>query len=145
MSTMVTMFLDRLVERIAALLAGMVGSRIESLHAEVEADQRSRLEDLARKYEADGKIQIAELLRQRVVQMSSIDLAAEGKRVLDQLTGDGNSQTAPARPQRVDALRTLPNMAEGSGSTSTKRRKTVAIPLPPVASPLSSENKGVVS
>ena len=145
MSTLFTVFLDRLAERIAALLAGLVSSRIESLHAEAQADQQSRLEDLARKYEADGKTEVAAILRQRSTQLTSTNLMAEAVQVLDQVAGESSGPAGFAKLQTQSDLRSLPDIAAFPGNAARKRRKAVASPLPSDASPVPSDNQGVVS
>jgi hypothetical protein len=76
MNNVVALFLERLAERLTALVAGLVSSRVEGLHAAVQADQQSQLEDLARKYEVEGKPEIAETLRERSLRLTSTNLAA---------------------------------------------------------------------
>ena len=70
MNSVFSTFLDRLAERFTAILASVVSSRVESLRAEVQAEQQSQLEDLARKYEADGKSSIAQALRERALRLT---------------------------------------------------------------------------
>lgn len=82
MSKVLTVFLDRLVERMTALVAGLVSSRVAGMHAEVQAQQQSQLEDLARQYEADGKMEIAQSLRKRSSRLVSADLAGEATEVV---------------------------------------------------------------
>ena len=77
MNRLFTTFLDRLAERMTALVAGLVSSRVTVLHAETQAEQQSQLEDLARQYEADGKPEIALTLRKRSTRLASADLAGE--------------------------------------------------------------------
>jgi hypothetical protein len=145
MSTLFTVFLDRLAERVAALLAGLVSSRIESLHAEAQADQQSRLEDLARKYEADGKTEVAAILRQRATQLTSSNLMAEGVQVLDQVAGESYGPSHLSKLQPHDDLRSLPDIATLPRTTNRKRRKVIVSPLPSNTSPVSADNKGAMS
>lgn len=79
-------FLDRLAERFAAVIAGMVSSRVEGMTAVAQAEQQSQLEDLARQYEAEGKPEIAESLRNRAARLTSCNLASEGLEVMQQLS-----------------------------------------------------------
>jgi hypothetical protein len=122
MSKVVTAFLDRLAERFAALMAGLVSSRVEGLHAAAQAEQQSELEDLARQYEADGKPAIAQTLRQRAVRLTSTNLAAEALEVMQQLTANDRPALplGPVGPN--DELRGLPNLE--SGKAPRKRRST---------------------
>lgn len=110
MNQMLISFLDRLVERFTAILASVISSRVESLRAEVQADQQSQLEDLARKYEVDGKIAIAQSLRERASNMASSDLASDGVRVMDAVAG-GNSK--PHGPVASGLLNQEPSARAG--------------------------------
>ena len=83
MNQMFHSFLDRLVERLTGVIAGVFSSRVEGLRAEAQAEQQSQLEDLARKYEADGKIAIAQTLRQRTLNLTSSNLASDGVKVIE--------------------------------------------------------------
>jgi hypothetical protein len=145
MSTLFTVFLDRLAERVAALLAGLVSSSIESLHAEAQADQQSRLEDLARKYEADGKTEVAATLRQRTTQLTSTNLIAEGVQVLDQVAGESPAPAGFAKLQTHGDLRSLPDITAFPGNAGRKRRKAVVSPAPSDVSPAPADNQGAVS
>ena len=145
MSTLFTVFLDRLAERMAALLAGLVSTRIESFHAEAQADQQSRLEDLARKYEADGKTEVAAILRQRSIQLTSTNLIAEAGQVLDHMAGESYGPSHFSCPRSHSELQSPPDIAPFPGNTGRKRRKAVASPMLSDASPVSSDNQGVVS
>lgn len=86
MNKVVSTFLDRLAERFTALVAGLMSSRVEGLHAVVQAEQQSQLEDLARKYESDGKPEIATTLRNRALRLTSTNLASEALQVMQQVT-----------------------------------------------------------
>lgn len=85
MNNVVALFLERLAERLTALVAGLVSSRVEGLHAAVQAEQQSQLEDLARKYEVEGKSEIAATLRERSLRLSSANLAATAVDSVQQL------------------------------------------------------------
>jgi len=117
-----TAFLDQFVRRIAALVVGMVSSRVEGLQAAVQADHQSQLEDLARKYEADGKMEIAANLRKRAARMTSSDLASEATEIFECLSAD--SPTAPESPVALTSNGT-PALADfrPSKPTTKKRRK----------------------
>ena len=73
MNSAISQFLERLAERLVALVGGVVTSRIAALHAESVAGLLSELEDEARKYEAADKPEIAAELRKRA---HSLTLAA---------------------------------------------------------------------
>lgn len=124
MSKPFSKFLDRLAERFAALMAGSISSRVEGLHAAVQADQQSQLEDLARQYEAEGKTVIAEALRRRAARLTSADLVGEAVEIVERLTADPLRSTEPTRATpRAD----LPSLDFSSGlpATSKKRRKAI--------------------
>jgi hypothetical protein len=120
MSKVVTTFLDRLAERFAALMAGLVSSRVEGLHAAAQAEQQSELEDLARQYEADGKLAIAQTLRQRAARLTSTNLAGEAVEVMQQLAADNRPALPPGPVGAHGDLRGLPGIE--SGKSSKKRR-----------------------
>jgi hypothetical protein len=123
MSRLFSLFLDRLAERFAVLLAGSLSSRVEGLHATLQADQQSQLEDLARKYEADGKTDIAAALRQRASRLTSTDLAAEAVEVVEQVTADA---TRPPLASQGGLLpgHALPDFNAAPASGNRRRRKT---------------------
>lgn len=93
-------FLDRLVERFTAILASVVSSRVESLRAEVQADQQSQLEDLARKYEADGKLSVAKSLRERALALTSANLASDAVNIVGAVSSDDPKLIAPESSDR---------------------------------------------
>ncbi len=123
MSKLLSVFLDRLAERFAALVAGAISSRVEGLHATAQAEQQSQLEDLARRYEADGKTEIAVTLRQRAARLTSADLAAEAVEVVERLTQDTPRLPDPGRTGQQGDLRGLPDFNTLPAGTNKKRRK----------------------
>lgn len=125
MSKLFSLFLDRLAERLAALVAGSISSRVEGLHATVQADQQSQLEDLARRYEADGKIEIAAALRQRSARLVSTDLAAEAVEVVSRLTDDPPRLTNSVGPANQGDLRGLPDFSGTPPAAGKRRRKAI--------------------
>lgn len=120
MSKVVLTFLDRLAERFAALMAGLVSSRVESLHAAAQAEQQSELENLARHYDADGKPEIAQALRQRAARLTSTNLAADALEIMQQLTANDRPALPPGPVGASGDLRALPNFE--SNKSSRKRR-----------------------
>jgi hypothetical protein len=96
MSRLLSQFLDQLTERFAALLAGVISSRVEGLRAVTQAEQQSQLEDLARRYEAEGKPEIAATLRKRALSLTSNDLAAEAIEVMERTAGEHPLLDGPA-------------------------------------------------
>jgi len=124
MNKVVSLFLDRLAERFTALLAGVVSSRVEGLHAAAQAEQQSQLEDLARGYDADGKPEVAQALRQRAARLTSCDLAGEAVEVMQRVNAEvpqlpGPHPVNPTRPG--SDLRGLPNF-ESAARPQRKRR-----------------------
>jgi hypothetical protein len=109
MNKVVSTFLDRLAERFAALMAGLLSSRVEGLHAAAQAEQQSELEDLARSYEADGKHEIAQTLRGRALRLTSTNLAAEAVEVIQQTSEAGRPVVTAERPVVNGDLRGLPS------------------------------------
>ncbi len=125
MNKVVSLFLDRLAERFTALLAGVVSSRVEGLHAVAQAEQQSDLEDLARKYEAEGKAEIAMTLRQRAIGLTSSNLAAEALDVMQQVTGEPLRLSGPAAADSTADLRGLPDFGQTPARGRNKRQRPV--------------------
>ena len=138
MSKLFSLFLDRLAERFAALLAGSISSRVEGLHAVAQADQQSQLEDLARRYEADGKTEIAATLRHRAARLTSPDLAAEAVEVVERLTADPVRLPDLPRAHPSADLHGLPDFSSSPPAAGRKRRKTLQ-------STAASDDMGAVS
>jgi hypothetical protein len=122
MSKVVLAFLDRLAERFAALMAGLVSSRVEGLHAAAQAEQQSELEELARHYEADGKPAIAQTLRQRAARLTSVNLASEAVELMQQLAAHDPPALPTGSVGAHGELRGLPNFE--SSKVPKKRRST---------------------
>ena len=127
MNKLISQFLDRLAERLTALLAGSISARVEGFHAADQADQQSQLEDLARKYEAEGKPEIADALRQRVLRLTSTDLVAEAAESIQRLTEDRRllpeaGATGSRSEQSSAALPQLPDFGSAPLATGKKRR-----------------------
>jgi hypothetical protein len=118
MNNVVALFLERLAERLTALLAGLVSSRVEGMHAAVQAEQQSQLEDLARKYEAEGKPEIAETLRQRSLRLTSTNLAAGAVDSVQQLASEPLRLAGPAASSSNGDLTGLPDF----GTTPARNR-----------------------
>ncbi len=125
MNKVVSLFLDRLAERFTALLAGVVSSRVEGLHAIAQAEQQSDLEDLARKYEAEGKPEIAITLRQRASGLTSSNLAAEALDVMQQVTGEPLRLSGPPTSDSPADLRGLPDFGQTPARGRNKRQRPV--------------------
>jgi len=123
MNKLFSSFLDRLAERMAALLAGSLSSRVEGLHATVQAEQQSQLEDLARRYEADGKLEIAATLRERALRLTSVDLAAEAVEVIQRVTDEPPRLIEPTKTTSPADLRGLPDFSGPTPVAGKKRRK----------------------
>ncbi len=94
-------FMQRLSERLAAMIASMFSSTVETMHALSQAEQQSQLEDAARKYEEEGKTEIAAALRQRASGLTSDNPASEGVAILDNLNA-GHDRPQPAALQQPE-------------------------------------------
>lgn len=122
MNKVVSLFLDRLAERLVALLAGLVSSKIEGFHASSQAEQQSDLEDLARQYEAAGKIEIATNLRKRALGLVSSNLASEAVEVVRNLTGEPLQKAEPLAERLADIRGLSDFNATGSPAKSQRQR-----------------------
>ncbi len=115
-------FLDHLAQRLVVIVAQLVSSAVETLHASEQAEQQSRLEDLARQYEADDKPHVAAALRRRADALTSADPAQEALPILGNLTeeeADGGS-TPRLQSSGIDGL---PELGTTKRRTKTARRK----------------------
>ncbi len=125
MNSVFSTFLDRLAERFTAILASVVSSRVESLRAEVQAEQQSQLEDLARKYEADGKSSIAQALRERALRLTNGNLAGDGANVIDLVSAEPFRITGPNSSLNGGTLESLPDFsAPPKPEKNSRRRRT---------------------
>ncbi|WP_437191137.1 hypothetical protein [Planctomicrobium sp. SH527] len=131
MPTLLSQFLDRLAERFTAIVAGVISSKVEGLHAATQAEQQSQLEDLARRYELEGKAEIAATLRTRALRLTSNDLAEEAVEVMQQ-----TSRELPRLNETT--AKNFPALLASTQPISKSRRKptkpqpnTTAVPLPP--------------
>lgn len=131
MPTLLSQFLDRLAERFTAIVAGVISSKVEGLHAAAQAEQQSQLEDLARRYESEGKTEIAATLRSRALRLTSSDLAAEAVEVIQQTSRDlprlneTMSKNFPALPVSTQPI------AKSRRKPTNPQPNTTAVPLPP--------------
>lgn len=123
MNSVFSTFLDRLAERFTAILASVVSSRVESLRAEVQAEQQSQLEDLARKYEADGKSSIAQALRERALRLTNGDLAGDGANVIDLVSAEPLRITGPNSSLNGGNLERLPDFSAPPKPEKKSRRR----------------------
>lgn len=119
MVTRISLFLDRLTERFAALIAGLVSSRIEDLRTRVQAEQQSDLEDLARMYDADGKPDIAQTLRDRAGRLVQNNLASDALDIIDAVSQQPLHLTGPASVSTATSA-SLPQRASKDRRTRTK-------------------------
>lgn len=131
MSRLLSEFLERLAERFAALMAGVVSSRVEGLQAVAQAEQHSQLEDLARRYEAEGKHDIAATLRQRALSLGSSDLAAQAVDIMHHTAGEPAQLAAPSMP----SLPALPENAAPEVKARKKPVKPASLPIDPPLPP----------
>ena len=123
MNSVFSTFLDRLAERFTAILASVVSSRVESLRAEVQAEQQSQLEDLARKYEADGKSSIAQALRERALRLTNGNLAGDGANVIDLVSAEPLRITGPNSSLNGGNLERLPDFSSPPNPEKKSRRR----------------------
>ena len=123
MNSVFSTFLDRLAERFTAILASVVSSRVESLRAEVQAEQQSQLEDLARKYEADGKSSIAQALRERALRLTNGTLAGDGANVIDLVSAEPLRITGPNSSLNGGNLERLPDFSSPPKPEKKSRRR----------------------
>lgn len=123
MNSVFSTFLDRLAERFTAILASVVSSRVESLRAEVQAEQQSQLEDLARKYEADGKSSIAQALRERALRLTNGNLAGDGVNVIDLVSAEPLRITGPNSSLNGGNLERLPDFSSPPKPERKSRRR----------------------
>lgn len=130
MNQMFHAFLDRLVERFTAVLAGIISSRVEGLKAQAQAEQQSQLEDLARKYDADGKTGIAQTLRQRTVNLTSSNLAGEGVKIIELVANETpkltnaemTGQSNPGQNEHAGPFQALPDFSAPPNSRKKNRQ-----------------------
>lgn len=123
MNSVFSTFLDRLAERFTAILASVVSSRVESLRAEVQAEQQSQLEDLARKYEADGKSSIAQALRERALRLTTGNLAGDGANVIDLVSAEPLTILGPNSSLNGGNLERLPDFSVPPKPEKKSRRR----------------------
>lgn len=131
MPTLLSQFLDRLAERFTAIVAGVISSKVEGLHAAAQAEQQSQLEDLARRYESEGKNEIAATLRTRALRLTSSDLAAQAVEVMQQTARELPRLNAPATkefPALPVSTRPTPKSRQKPTRSQTNSNTT---PLPP--------------
>ena len=130
MNSVFSTFLDRLAERFTAILASVVSSRVESLRAEVQAEQQSQLEDLARKYEADGKSSIAQALRERALRLTTGNLAGDGANVIDLVSAEPLRITGPNTSLNGGSLESLPDFSSPPKPEKKSRRRRTDSSVP---------------
>lgn len=128
MPQILSSFLDRLSERLIALTASLVSARVAGMHAASQAEQQSDLEDIARRYEAEGKIEIANALRQRLLRISSPDLASEAVEVLRNVGTEPPRLTGSTAPPTAGDLKGLPDFAQTSPRSKKARRAVESSP-----------------
>jgi hypothetical protein len=130
MNNVIALFLERLADRLTALLAGLVSSRVEELHATIQAEQQSQLEDLARKYEAEGKPEIAETLRQRSLRLTSANLAAGAVESVQQLASEPLKLSGPTASTSTGDLAGLPDFGTPPARSRGRKARTDNVETP---------------
>jgi hypothetical protein len=79
---------ERLAQRCLAIAAGMLVSKLESLHLGHWAEHQRQLEEQARALEADGAGELAHIVRDRLKNLSSDDPGAYAESWLQQLAAN---------------------------------------------------------
>lgn len=121
MNSLFRIFMDRLAERIFAIIGSTVGTAASTCRAIAQAEQQSVLEDLARQYESEGKIALAENLRRQAAQISDADPAGDGAAFFENLIGTEPGQALPGLPRDADSA--------GPAPSRTRRRRRLDGPL----------------
>ena len=125
MSRILSQFLERLVDRLTVLVAGVVSSQVESFNARRLAEQQSELEELARRLDAEGKPEIAQSLRQHQLGLSSADLAGRADESMRLLSlGLADRSTDHSGP---DSVTQLPDFS--GRRRQVKRPSTNSVPI----------------
>lgn len=132
---MIRWLMERLAERVAAIVAASFSSTVETMHALGQAEQQGQLEEAARRYESDGMPEVAQTLRQRAARLTSDDPAAQALPIADNLAAGARQ----FRPAALDA----PNETASSETPRLespkprRRRKSTKMEEPPFSSPQS--------
>jgi hypothetical protein len=132
-------FVEKLLNRIRALLWGMVASDVETESVLHHAENLSRLEDYARRLEADGKTQQAEAIRQRAAQISAhspagsaleamADVNEDQQRALPDATQGTEPKAALPAPVRSRSRSRRPSRRRKSASTETDTNDSPTLP-----------------
>lgn len=121
MNSLFRIFMDRLAERIFAIIGSTVGTAASTCRAIAQAEQQSVLEDLARQYESEGKIALAEDLRRQAAQISDADPAGDGAALLENVIGTEARQALPGLQLEADSA--------GPAPSRTRRRRRLDGPL----------------
>jgi hypothetical protein len=128
-------FIEKLLNRIRALLWGMVASDVETESVLHHAENLNRLEDYARQLEADGKTQQAEAIRQRAAQISAhspagsaldalADISEDQQRTLPDVTRNTEPKALPA-PRRSRSRTRRPSRRKKSPAAESNDGSTV--------------------
>ncbi len=120
MNSLFRIFMDRLAERIFAIIGSTVGTAASTCRAIAQAEQQSVLEDLARQYESEGKMALAENLRRQAAQISEADPAGDGAAFLENLIGTEPGQALGLQRDADTA---------GPAPSRTRRRRRLDGPL----------------
>lgn len=138
MNRMLSGFLDRLTERLTAVIAGVVSSKVESIRAVAQADQQAQLEDLARQYETDGKHDVARILRDRAQALTSVNLAGDAVDMMQVVSSDTPRLMLAANNPPSESAPRLPDFA----SAPPRERKKKSLPSKSVAGTESNPESG---
>lgn len=92
---MLRWMMERLTERVAAIVATSFSSTVETMHALGQAEQQGQLEEAARRYEAQGMTEVAESLRERSAKLTTDDPAAQALTIAENLAAGGQHFQRP--------------------------------------------------
>ena len=118
MSKVTRLFLERIVDRCVAIVAGIVGTTLSTIGAERRAEQQGELEDLAIQYEKAGKLQAADTIRQHARSMSGNNPAHDATGIM------ANVMNQEAQPQLTGEENGQPLALPSSASKPRRRRRT---------------------
>ena len=124
----VQLFVDRLVERLVPLVATLISSAAQSLHARAQADRQNELEEAARRYEDDGKTEIAATLRRRAAELGSANPLGESLDIVANVAGDDARLLPPAQGRADADLARLPDF--NGKPAKSRRKKSAPAPRP---------------
>lgn len=93
---MLKWMMERLAERVAAIVASSFSSTVETMHALGQAEQQGQLEEAARRYESQGMTEVAESLRQRSARLTTDNPASQALAIAENLAAGGEQFRNPS-------------------------------------------------